>query len=69
MRLTWSSIIRTHTSLQFVRTQDAISFGNMAFAMDPLGLNRVEPGTFGGQEARQDAHAGAFLLDHLIVAA
>ena len=35
MRLTWSSIIGTHTSLQCVRTQDASSFGHIAFAMDP----------------------------------
>ena len=37
--------------------------------MNPLGFNRVEPGTFGGQQARQDAHTLAGLFDRLIVAA
>src|SRR5712692_7642285 len=69
MRFTRRSIIRTNTSLQFVRAQDAFSFGNVALAMNPLGFNRVEPGTFRGQQARQDAHPPAGLLDRLIVAA
>src|SRR6266566_2197684 len=37
--------------------------------MNPLGVNRVEPGTFRGQQARQDAYTLAGLLDGLIVAA
>src|SRR5713226_5733480 len=69
MRFTRRSIIGTNTSLQFICTQDAISFGNVALAMNPLGLNRVEPGTFRGQQARQDAHTPAGLLDRLMVAA
>ena len=36
--------------------------------MNPLGLNRVQPGAFRGQQARQYAHALAGLLDRLIVA-
>ena len=46
-----------------------ISLGDLALARDPLGLNRVKPGTFGGQQARQDAHSLARWLDGLIVAA
>src|SRR5262245_15541315 len=34
-----------------------------ALAMDPLGLNRVEPGTLDRQIARQDPHAVPLLLD------
>ncbi len=46
-----------------------LSFGDLPLAMDPLWLNRVKPGTFGGPQARQDAHPLASLLDRLIVAA
>ncbi len=37
--------------------------------MNPLGFNWIEPGTFGGQQARQKAYTLAGLLDGLIVAA
>lgn len=37
--------------------------------MHPLWLNRVQPGTFGGEQTRQNAHPLASLLDRLIVAA
>ena len=69
MRFTRRAIRGTHASLQFVGTQDVISFGDIALAMHPLGLNRVKPGTFRGQQARQDADALARLLHGLIVAA
>jgi len=36
--------------------------------MSPLSFNRIEPGTFGGQEARQDAHPQPGLCDRLVVA-
>ena len=36
--------------------------------MHPLGFNGIEPGTFRGQQAWQDAHALAGLLDRLVVA-
>jgi hypothetical protein len=69
MRFTRRAIVVTHASLQFVGTQNAVSFADVAFAMHPLGLNGVEPGTFGGQQTRQDANALPSLLHFLIVAA
>ena len=35
--------------------------------MHPFGLNRIEPGTLGGQQARENADAFATLLDLLVV--
>src|ERR1700680_4137429 len=69
MRLTRRARVGTHPSFQFVSTQETIRFGNVAFAMNPLRLNRVEPGTFGWQEARQDAHSQPGLFDGLVVVA
>jgi hypothetical protein len=37
--------------------------------MDPLRLNGVEPGTFGGQKEGQNAHAFALLFDLQVVLA
>ena len=48
MRFTRNPIIGTHTSLQFVSAQESIRLRNIALAMNPLWLNGVEPGTFGG---------------------
>src|SRR5260221_1628955 len=67
MGFAWASIIRTHTSFQFVGAQDAVSFGDVALAVNPPRLNRVQPGTFGGKETRQDAHAFPGLFDRLIM--
>src|SRR5437763_1903982 len=69
MRFAPTSIIGIHTSFQFLSAQNAVRFGDVAFAMHPLGLNGVEPGTFGGQQTGQDAHALPSLLHLLIVAA
>jgi hypothetical protein len=44
-----------------------IGFHNSLPGMHPLGLNRVEPGTFGGQKERQDAHPFMRLLDPAVV--
>src|SRR6266478_667116 len=68
MRFARTSVIGTNASFQFVSTQDAVSFGDLPFAMDPLRLNGVEPGAFRGQQTRQDAHTPPCLLDGLIVA-
>src|SRR5882762_1302201 len=69
MRLLGTAIIGTHTSFQFLSTQDAVSFGNIAFSVNPLGFNRVEPGTFGGQEARENAYTRACLFHCLVMVA
>ena len=48
MTSTRKPVIGTDPGLQFVGTQEPISLGNIALAVDPLWLNGVEPGTFGG---------------------
>ncbi len=47
----------THALSQKLRGKQPVGFHHGALAMDPLGFNRVEPGTFGGQKARKDADA------------
>src|SRR5947208_4271498 len=69
MRFRRNPIIGTHASLQFVSAQEPISLRNVALAMNPLWLNRIEPGTFGGQEKRQQTHTRALSLDGLVMSA
>ena len=56
----------THTLSQLLCGKQPVGFNDGALAMDPLGFNGVEPGTFGRQKARQDADALA-LSFHLRV--
>ena len=60
----------TNALRQLLSRKQPVGFNNGALAMHPLGFNRVEPGTFGGQKARQDAdalalsfHLGVVLAD------
>ena len=46
----------THPLPELLRSQKPSWFDNGAFAMDPLGLDPVEPGAFGGQPAWNDVH-------------
>ena len=54
---------------QFLRAEQAGGFDDCPFAMDPLGLDRVEPWTLDRQIAGQDAHALSALFDLPIVGA
>ncbi len=45
----------THALSQLLSRKQPVGFNYGPLAMDPLRLNRVEPGTFGRQKARQDA--------------
>src|SRR5258707_630953 len=54
---------------QVASRKHVIQFHHLALGMDPFGFNRVEPGTFGGQQERQDPYAFARLLDLLIAGA
>jgi len=47
----------THALSQLLRRKQPVGFHHGALAMDPPGLNRVEPGTFSGQVARQGMDA------------
>ena len=57
----------TNAFSQLLCRKQAIGFHNGLLRMDPFGLNRVEPGTLGGQKERQDANTFASLFDLLIV--
>ena len=52
-----------HTVRHLPGAEQARGFDNGTLGMDPLGLDRVEPGTLDRQRAGQDAHALALLLD------
>lgn len=47
--------------------EQAIGFNDSPFAMDPLRLDGIEPGTFRWEQKGQDAHTFAFLLDQLVM--
>src|SRR6266566_1622651 len=52
------------------RGQEPSRLDNRSLAMDPLGLNPVEPWTLDGQPARDDAYAtfaGSSLLLHRLI--
>src|SRR5690348_341794 len=57
----------TNAFSQLPGGQQAIGFHNSLLGMHPLGLDRIEPGTFGGQKEGQDAHPFALLLDLAVV--
>src|SRR5260370_16973415 len=69
MRFIGTAKMSTNAFSQKLRGKQPIGFHHSAIAMDPLGFNRVEPGTFGGQETRQDADAFAFSFDLGVVCA
>src|SRR5256884_8476711 len=57
MRFIRASKMGTNALSQLLSGKQPVGFNHGALAMDPLGLNRVEPGTSGGQKTRQDADA------------
>src|SRR5919107_205518 len=69
MRLTLTAIVGIDARFEFGGTQQAVRFRYRTLSMDPFRFNRVEPGTFAGQMADDDAHALRALLDPLIVLA
>src|SRR6266496_2907339 len=54
---------------QLLDREQAVGFDDAAFAVDPGGLNGVEPGTLDGQVVGDDADALALLLDLAVVVA
>src|SRR5678816_2082242 len=68
-RLTRTAIIGIDPCFQFGGTQESVRFRHGPLAMDPFRFNRVEPRTFAGQVADNDAHTRATLLDLLIMVA
>src|SRR5579859_4450436 len=69
MRFIRTPKMGTHTLSQLLRRKQSTGFHHGALAMHPLGLNGVEPGTFGRQKARQDTDALALSFHLGIVGA
>jgi hypothetical protein len=69
MRFSGTFIVPTHTRFQLGSAQQAIRFRDCSFAMDPLRLNRVQPGTFHRQPAGDNPHASLAHFHPLIVGA
>ncbi len=63
MRFRCTSIVGVDARLQFISGQDSLRFQDRALAVDPFRFDRVEPGAFRRQVARQDAHTSACLFD------
>src|SRR6266487_1872912 len=59
--------VRTNSLGQLLGGKQAILLDHIAFGMNPLRLNRIEPGTFGRQKKGQNTHPFALLLDLLVV--
>jgi len=58
-----TSIIGTDALSEPLSGKQPIMFDDMTFAVNPLWLDRIQPGTFGGQKEGQDVNAFARLLD------
>src|SRR5260370_32109887 len=69
MRFIRTAKTSTNAFSQKVRGKQPVGFHHSVLAMDPIGFNRVEPGTFGRQETRQDADAFALSFDLGVVCA
>ena len=67
MGLISASIISTDSTRQLMCRKQAIRLDHIALAMDPLGLNWVEPGASGWQQEGQNAYAFVRLLDGDVV--
>jgi hypothetical protein len=69
MRVNGTGIGCTDTRCQFCRAQEAIGFRDGPFAMDPLGLNRVQPWAVYRQPVGDNPHAALPCFHLLIVEA
>ena len=69
MRFTFTAIVSIDPCFQFVRTQQAVRFRDSPLPMDPFRFNGIEPWTFAGQLADDEAHAACTPFDPLIVLA
>ncbi len=67
MRYIGSSIVSTHTPSQLFGGKPPIGFDHITLAVDPFGLNGIEPRALRRQQKRQDPHAFAHLLDLRVV--
>src|SRR5215210_6818095 len=52
---------------QLISGELAVSFHHPPFAVNPLGLYGVEPGTLGGQQAAYDPHSSSAVFERSVV--
>src|ERR1051326_8124716 len=69
MSFTGATKDRVHTRGHLVGAEQTVGLGHLALAMDPGGLNRIEPWTLDRQGTAEDADADAGLLDLAVVGA
>jgi archease protein family (MTH1598/TM1083) len=69
MRFSGARIVQTHTRLQFGRARQPIRFRDRPFAMDSLGLDRVQPEAFYRQSTGNTPHALLVCFHPLMVGA
>ena len=62
-----TAIIGTDPVSQLLRGHDALWFQHRALPVGPFRLDRVQPGTFRGQSARENADATSPLFDLAMV--
>jgi hypothetical protein len=67
MRLIRTAKVGTDALGKLRGRKQAVGLHNIAFGMDPFGLDWIEPGTLLGQKQGENAHSFALLLDLLIV--
>src|SRR5579864_9168 len=67
MRIGWTVEGTTDALLDLMGAEQAGGFHDLAFAVDPARLHRVEPGTLRGQITGEDTHTVPRLLDLLVV--
>src|SRR5688500_6865651 len=67
MRLMWTAVGVADPMREFGGGEQAIGFDDAAFAVNPGGLDGVEPGALGWEEAGDDADAASLLLDLPVV--
>ena len=64
---TLTTIVSIDPLFEFRSTQQAVGFRDGSLPMDPLWFNGVEPRTFAGSRADDDAHAVGAPFDLLMV--
>jgi hypothetical protein len=67
MRLRVAGEVCAYSSLQFFCGDEPIGFGHRAFAVHPVGLDRIQPRALARQGADDDAHALAAASHHPVV--
>src|SRR5258706_11529127 len=67
IRFIRTSKVSTDPFSKLLSCQQSIVLNHVAFAMHPLGLDGIEPGTFGRQKERQNAYSFSGLSDLLVV--